>query len=110
MRWPEVMSDEDLWEMRNQQPIIQHTKARKWHWLGHTIRKLKGDIVKMALHRNPQGVRRQECPRKTWKRTVEEEAIKGGRTWSKIKRLANSRKGWKCFTAALFCTTQNDRK
>jgi hypothetical protein len=38
-------------------------------------------------------VRRQGCPRKTWKRAVEEEANKGEKTWSKIKRLVKSRKG-----------------
>ena len=64
MSWPEVMSDEDLWEMSNQQRIVQHVKARKWHWLGHTIRKLNGDIVKTALHRNSQGVRRQKFLKK----------------------------------------------
>jgi hypothetical protein len=72
-------------------------------------RKPSGDIAKTTLRRNPQGVRIQECHRKTWKKTVEEEASKGGKTWSKIKRLANSRKGWKCFTAALFCTAESDR-
>lgn len=109
MSWSEVMSEEDLWEMSSLQRIAQRLKGRKWHLLGDTIRKLNGDIVKMALHRNSQGVRRQECPRKTWKRTVEEEANKVGKTWSKIKRLPNNGKGWKCFTAALFCTTKSDR-
>jgi hypothetical protein len=40
---------------------------------------------------------------------LEEEANKSGKTWSKIKRLAKNGKGWKCFTAALFCTTKSDR-
>jgi hypothetical protein len=61
------------------------------------------------VYRNPQGVRGQGCPRKTWKRTVEEETNKGGKMWSKIKRLAKSRKGWLCFTVALFFTTKSDR-
>jgi hypothetical protein len=78
------VSAEDLWEMSNQQPIRQLVKERKWLCLDHTIRKPNGDIAKTALHWNSQGVRRQECPRKTWKRIVEEEAIKSGKTWSKF--------------------------
>jgi len=32
-------------------------------------------------------------PRKTWKRTVEQEANAGGKTWCEVKKLANNKKG-----------------
>jgi hypothetical protein len=37
----------------------------------------------------------------TWKRTVEEEAMEVGKTWSEIKRIAVDRIRWKSFTDAL---------
>jgi hypothetical protein len=49
------------------------------------LRKPNRAIEKSALDWNLQTVRRWGCPRKTW---------------SRIKRLANTRKGQKCFTAA----------
>jgi hypothetical protein len=54
-------------------------------------------------------MRRRGQPRQTWKRRVEEEANEGGKTWNEMKRLANSRKGWKCFTTALCSTTKSNR-
>jgi hypothetical protein len=35
--------------------------------------------------------RRRGRPRKTWKKTVEEEAAEMGKTWKEVKRLANNR-------------------
>jgi hypothetical protein len=46
---------------------------------------------------NPQGGRR----RKTWKKTVEEEAAVMGKTWKEVKRLANNHTRWRGFTDAL---------
>ena len=44
-----------------------------------------------------------------WKRTVEQKANAGRKTWFEIKWVANNRKGWKCFTAALCSTANSDR-
>ena len=63
-----------MWKETNQQPIITQIKSRKWGWIGHTLRKPMGAIEKDALDWNPQGVRRRGRPKKTWKRTIEEEA------------------------------------
>jgi hypothetical protein len=40
-------------------------------------------------------------PRKTWKKTVEEEAAEMGKTWKELKRLSNSRTRWRGFIDAL---------
>jgi hypothetical protein len=61
----------------NQQAIRQQAEERKWQWRGHMLSKPNKAIEKSALDWNPQGVRRSECPRKTWNRTVEEEATEG---------------------------------
>jgi hypothetical protein len=48
-------------------------------------------------------------PRKTWKRTVEQEAHAGGKTWCELKRLVNNKNGWKYFTAALCYSERIDK-
>ena len=49
----------------------------------------KGDesTEKQVLDLNPQGTRRRERPKQTWKRTVLEEAVKCGKTRSEVKKL-----------------------
>jgi hypothetical protein len=84
-----------------QKPIDIRIKKRKWRWIGHTLRKPAGAIEKDALDWNPQGARRRGQPRKTWRRTTEEEIIEMGKTWREVKALANQRKRWRSFTGAL---------
>jgi hypothetical protein len=45
-------------------------EKRKWQWIGHTLRKNYGSVEKQAVDWNPQGVRRSERPKQTWKRTL----------------------------------------
>jgi hypothetical protein len=42
IRWPDTVSNEDLWKITKQQPIGIQIKSRKWHWIGHTLRKHTG--------------------------------------------------------------------
>jgi hypothetical protein len=76
-------------------------KERKWRWIGHTLRKTEGATDRAALDWNPQGSRRRGRPRKTWKKTVEEEAAEMGKTWKEVKRPANNRTRCRGFTDAL---------
>jgi hypothetical protein len=50
---------------------------------------------------NYHGARRRSHPKKIWKRTIEDEAMEAGKTWSEVKRLAVDRTRWRCFTDAL---------
>lgn len=108
-RWPDVISNEDLWKETNQRPIEMQIRERKWGWIGHTLRKAVGAIKKTALDWNPQGARKRGRPKTTWKRTIEEECRTVGKTWSEVKRLADNRIGWRCFTEAL-CSKRSNRK
>jgi hypothetical protein len=48
---------------------------------------------------NPQGTRKRR-PKKTWRRSIMEEAQREGRAWREVKRLAADRSGkssWKPF-------------
>jgi hypothetical protein len=60
------ISYENLWTVRNQQPIDVQIKKRKWNWTGHTSRKPTKAIKKTALDWNSQSAHRSGHPRKTW--------------------------------------------
>jgi hypothetical protein len=91
-----MISNENLWDITNQQPTGNQIKERKWCWIGHTLRKTEG-----AIEWSPQGTWRRGRPRKTWKKTVEEEAAEMEITWKEVKRLANNRTRWRGFTDVL---------
>ena len=108
IRWPETISNEDLWEQTRQKPIEIQIKTRKWRWIGHTLRKTEGAVEKQALDWNPQGARRRGRPRITWKRSIAEEIRGENKTWREHKALATQRERWKSFRHAL-CSKRNDR-
>ncbi|CAG2252109.1 unnamed protein product [Mytilus edulis] len=39
IRWPNKISNNELWRRTKQQPTTQTIRARKWKWIGHTLRK-----------------------------------------------------------------------
>lgn len=101
IRWPDIITNSELWKITNQKEITIEIKRRKWNWIGHTIRKEDGAVERMALDWNPQGSRTRGRPKNTWKRTVLEEIAREGKTWSEVKKLATNRVRWRHFVNAL---------
>ena len=77
--WPNIISDKDLWKVTGQEDINLEIKKRKFRWIGHTLRKEDEEIPKAAVLWNPQGNRKRERPRKSWRRSV---IKKAGRSWN----------------------------
>jgi hypothetical protein len=75
--------------MTKERPIIQQVKERKW--IGHTLRKDWQAIERQVLSWNPQGRRKRGIPERTWRRTVEEEIGKVGKTQKEVGALAQNR-------------------
>jgi hypothetical protein len=73
IKWIDRITNEELWRITQQKPIENQTKRRKWNWTVHTLRKEVGAIEKTVLDWNPQGYRRRGRPKKTWRRTIEDE-------------------------------------
>jgi hypothetical protein len=71
-------------------------------------KKTTRSIEKSVLDWNSQGARRHGRPKKTWKRTIEDEAMEAGKTWSEVKKLAVDRTRWRRFTDAL-CSRGSNR-
>jgi hypothetical protein len=106
IRWPETITNQELWERTGQKPLDRQMKKRKWSWIGHTLRKPPGITEKNALDWNPQGKRRRGRPKKTWKRTVEEEdeGRDEGKRWQEVKAVAKNKVRWRSFVKVLCCT------
>ena len=108
IQWPEKISNKNLWERTQQDPIIQQITRRKWRWIGHTLRKPQGDITRQALEWNPQGKRRVGRPKATWRRSCEEEMKLCNQTWGQLKKASQNRVRWRTVAEAL-CSTRNPR-
>ena len=87
IHWPEVIRKEDLWERAEQERIDTQITRRKWGWIGHTFRH--------ALRWNPQGKRSRGRPRKSWKRTVDDEVGKAGLIWRELETPAQNSLRWR---------------
>jgi hypothetical protein len=98
-----------LWEKTGDKPIELQVKKRKWKWIGHTTRKDQNAVERIELDWNPQGTRKRGRPKKTWKRSVVEEAQREGRTWREVKWLAADRSRWRSFVKALCSYTGDNR-
>jgi len=53
--WPNVIKNEDLWVRTGQEDVAITIKRRKWKWIGHTLRKEKENITRIAMKWNSQG-------------------------------------------------------
>ncbi|XP_052271879.1 uncharacterized protein LOC127872592 [Dreissena polymorpha] len=71
--WPEKISNTDLWNRTNHNPVGRDIKKRKWGWIGHALRKPVDNVTRQALDWNPQGKRKVGRPKQSWRRSVEGE-------------------------------------
>ena len=68
--WTDRVTNEMLWELAGEEPIITQISKRKWRWIGHILRKPANNITRQALRWNPQGKRKRGRPRNSWRRGV----------------------------------------
>ena len=99
--WPDWITNKELWSATNQEPIDQEIRRRKWRWLGHTMRKDHSSITRQSLRWNPAGRRSRGRPKKTWRRTVEEEMKHEDLSWGQLHTRAQNRVRWKTTVAAV---------
>ena len=109
IRWPDRISNEELWQRTRQQPVEEEVLQRRWRWIGHTLRKPASSTTRQALTWNPQGKRKRGRPRNTWRRDLEADMKRTGRTWGQLERLAQDRGGWRAFVDGL-CPRRGNRR
>ena len=111
IRWPYVVSNNDLLKKTNMKRTSEEVKARRWKWIGHVLRMDDSCHCMTALSWCPEGRRKVGRPRTTWRRTVEKERkMLGWRSWSEAKPIARDRVRWRRSLAALWTTgSEEDR-
>ena len=106
IRWQEKIRNEDLWEGASGTGTSGQTDAaRKWGWIGHTLRKPASSITRQALNWNPQGKRGR--PRNSWRRDTKAELKPQGTNWTGMTRAAQNRVRWRGVVDGL-CSTGSD--
>ena len=93
--WPNIISNKDLWKVTGQEDINLEIRKWKFRSIGHTSRKVDGEIPKAALLWNPQGNSKRGRLKNTWRRSIIKEA---GRSWNELSFLAADRQKWKGLT------------
>jgi hypothetical protein len=101
IRWPDRISNQELWQRTGQVPIANAIKKRKWRWIGHTLRREQSSISRQALEWNPQGKRKRGRPAMTWRRTLDAELKTTKMSWGEAKRAAQDRQRWRLVVEAL---------
>ena len=107
IRWPDRISNHELWQRTKQVPIADAIRQRKWRWVGHTLRRDQLNIARHSLEWNPQGSRRRGRPVMTWRRTLNTELQKVGKSWGEAKQLARDRTKWRVVVEAL-CPSRDE--
>ncbi|PFX23506.1 Retrovirus-related Pol polyprotein from type-2 retrotransposable element R2DM [Stylophora pistillata] len=73
--WTDRVTNEMLWELAGEEPIITQISKRKWRWIGHILRKPANNITRQALRWNPQGKRKRGRPRNSWRRDLQRQSL-----------------------------------
>jgi len=109
--WPNKISNKDLHNITNTKDMETLLLQKRWRWLGYVLRKPSEDMTSF-LHSSLllafEGKRKRGRPKKTWRRTIENEINERGYTWDTIKRKANNREEWRKLVLAL-CTTKHSK-
>jgi hypothetical protein len=110
IKWTDKVTNEKLWRITKQKPIEIQIKRRKWNWIKQTLCKEAGATgkPKPTLDWNPRGYSRRGRPKRTWRRTIEDEIRHTGRLWNEVKGIAEDRNAWKLFIYDL-CSTRSKR-
>ena len=100
IRWPETISNRELWKRTKQQAAQDEILQRPWRWIGHTLQKPL-TCTCQALIWNPQGRRKRGRPRNTWRRDLEAETKRSCCSWGQLERLAQDRDAWRALVGGL---------
>ena len=101
IRWPNKISNLELWQKTRQHPVEEEILHRRWRWIGHTLRKPAASFTRYALFWNPQGKRKRGRPRNTWRRDLEADVKSSGHTWGQLETLAQDRDAWRALVRGL---------
>ena len=103
IRWPYVISNDEILRLTKQDKISTEVKRRRWRWIGHVMRMNTNKHCVTAMTWKPEGRRKVGRPRTTWRRTVDKERkVMGWSSWAEARQVAHNRVQWRECTAALW--------
>ena len=82
------------------QPTAEVIQRKRWHWIGHILRRPPNSLIKTALRWTPQGRRKRGRPKETWRRTTEKDLKARGLTINTAHPVAADRAKWKSLAIA----------
>jgi hypothetical protein len=100
VRGPVTITNDELWKQTNETKMTEQITRCKWNWIGHTLRK-ENAIEEEVMEWNRQGQRKRVRPRRSWQRTIQEEALAVGKMCGEINQLSKNRARWRHFVNAL---------
>ena len=107
IRWPKIISNDDLYEKVGVKKWSDIIKRRRLNWLGHLMRLDEGTPVRKALLESLTDVKRKVGrPQLTWTKAIEKDLASIGididvygetpeRTVEKLVELTEDRKKWR---------------
>jgi len=95
IRWPNTISNSDLWEKTHQQNAGDEIRRRRLGWIGHTLRKAASTITRQALTWKPQGKGKRGRPWNTWRMDLLTDLKMTGYTRRELEKKAQDRRLWK---------------
>ena len=98
--WPNVISNQELFNRTGMTTITENIKIRRLTWLGHVCRMPANSIPRTALMWTPQGQRKRGRPKETWRRTITKELKTHNLTLQNVARAAADRNRWRSLVAA----------
>ncbi|VDO89717.1 unnamed protein product, partial [Schistosoma margrebowiei] len=109
IRWPDTISNNQLWERTNQIPAEEEIRKKRWKWIGHTLRKAPNCVTKQALTWNPQGQRKRGRPKNTLRREMEIDIREMNKIWMELEKKAQESVGWRMLVGGL-CSIGSNRR
>ena len=99
--WPEKISNNDLYKKTASKPLANDIMRKRWHWIGHVLRRGPESNERIALTWSPDGKRKRGRPRLTWRRhAIKERDNLGWPSWTMAREAALDRKDWVSTIAA----------
>lgn len=94
IRWPDKISNKELWQRGRQEPVESEIQRRKWGWIGHTCKPV-ASITRQVLTWRPQGKQKRGRLKNSWRQDTEAELNRYGTSWGEAEKRAQSRAGWR---------------
>ncbi|VDP16791.1 unnamed protein product [Schistosoma margrebowiei] len=108
IRWPDTISNNQLWERTNQIPVEEEIRKKRWKWIGHTLRRAPNCVTKQAPTWNPQGQRNRVRPKNILRWEMEIDMRKMKKNWMELEKEAQDRVSWRMLVGGI-CSIRSNR-